>query len=262
MSLSFGSLILFISGIALGVFFLTLKLLSERKANQRKLEARDKSIAELSCRIPVEEAQSRFAALQAEIDGLREKLAEREAEHELALADAAQQAVLEREEIHSTLSKAYDSRVSALRQALANDYTSLKNEINGLLGIVKTVERWHDEMQAILANNRDIKKQNEDFARVVKNVVMLALNAAIEAARAGEHGRGFAVVADGVRELATSSERLAHNFQNNLIKNDLVTTTTFQDMQASSNMIRTIVSGLLATSDKIQLAIVSEELTA
>jgi methyl-accepting chemotaxis protein len=84
---------------------------------------------------------------------------------------------------------------------------------------------------------------------------MLALNASIEAARAGEQGRGFAVVADGVRDLATTADSVLKNFKANLFKNDLVTTTTFQDMQASSNMIRTVVLGLKTTADRIQSAL-------
>ena len=84
---------------------------------------------------------------------------------------------------------------------------------------------------------------------------MLALNAAIEAARAGEAGRGFAVVADGVRVLADISTRLAQEYKRNLDKNDLVTTTTFQDMQASGNMIRTAVFGLRSTTDNIRSTI-------
>ncbi|MDR3411709.1 MAG: methyl-accepting chemotaxis protein [Formivibrio sp.] len=142
-----------------------------------------------------------------------------------------------------------------LRDTLNAEHRVLQNEINSLLGIVKTVERWHDEMQAILGNNRELKDQNDEFARIVKNVVMLALNAAIEAARAGEHGRGFAVVADGVRDLALTSSKLAHDYRNNLDKNDLITTTTFQDMQASGNMVRTAVFGLRARTEKIQSTI-------
>jgi methyl-accepting chemotaxis protein len=81
---------------------------------------------------------------------------------------------------------------------------------------------------------------------------MLALNAAIEAARAGEAGRGFAVVADGVRDLANTSMQLSNEYKKNLSKNDLITTTTFQDIQASGNMIRNVLFGLKATTDKIQ----------
>jgi hypothetical protein len=254
--------IYFMAGIALGAFALALRLVSERKASQHKLKERDKIIAEMSGRIPVDEAQAHLSALKLEMDGLREELACQSAMHEQALADLIKQASLDRDEMISKSWLANDARISRLRDSLVSDHATLERDAGALLGLVKTVERWHDEMQAILANNSDLKKQNESFSRIIKNVVMLALNASIEAARAGEHGRGFAVVADGVRDLAVSSETLAQNFQNNLFKNDLVTTTTFQDMQASGNMIRTLVFGMKATIDNIQSVIASEDLAA
>jgi methyl-accepting chemotaxis protein len=66
---------------------------------------------------------------------------------------------------------------------------------------------------------------------------MLSLNAAIEAARAGDNGRGFAVVAEEVRKLAHSSEGLSREYSKNLYRNDLITTSTFQDIQAGGKMI-------------------------
>ncbi|HWV17456.1 MAG TPA: methyl-accepting chemotaxis protein [Rhodocyclaceae bacterium] len=114
------------------------------------------------------------------------------------------------------------------------------------------LERWHEEIQSILDNNKDLKRKNSEFKSINQSVVMLALNAAIEAARAGEHGRGFAVVADGVRELALTSTRLAGEYQQYLDMNDLVTTTTFQDMQASGNVIRTTVANLNSVCERLR----------
>nr|WP_293227499.1 methyl-accepting chemotaxis protein [Paludibacterium sp.] len=114
-------------------------------------------------------------------------------------------------------------------------------------------------MQTILVNNRRLKEQNESFAGIVKSVVMLALNAAIEAARAGEHGRGFAVVADGVRSLAQGAGELSGEYKKNLERNDLITTATFQDLQASGNMIRTAVFGLRAASERAYALLEAEE---
>lgn len=249
---------LFVSGIALGAFLLSLKLSSERKTHHHELEERDETMRGLSGRIPAEEHQTRLAVLQSEIDDLRKKLSHQHAAHESQLAETQRRALSERDKMLIDTHHAHASKISALRSSLVSDHTALQGDIEALLDIVKTVERWHDEMQAILENNNDLKAQNENFSRIVKSVVMLALNASIEAARAGEQGRGFAVVAEGVRDLATTAEVLAQNFKQNLFKNDLVTTTTFQDMQASSNMIRTVVFGLKTTTDKIQSVIVSE----
>jgi len=80
------------------------------------------------------------------------------------------------------------------------------------------------------------------------------LNAAIEAARAGEQGRGFAVVADEVRTLATRSENLSADYRENLNKNDLLTTSTFQDIQAGGRMIETSIKTIINTNKNIKEA--------
>ena len=131
-------------------------------------------------------------------------------------------------------------------------FGKLKSDVESLLGIVSMLERWHEEIQSILDNNKDLKRKNSEFKSINQSVVMLALNAAIEAARAGEHGRGFAVVADGVRELALTSTKLAGEYQQYLDMNDLVTTTTFQDMQASGNVIRTTVANLNSVCERLR----------
>lgn len=243
------------AGIVLGVVFGLWRVLVERRISQTRIAAQDRLIADLSNRITHEELESQLGDLRAEAESLRYLLAKQASAHEVALAHAAETAIVDCEEQLQQAKQAHAQQLAMLRDTLNAEHRVLQNEINSLLGIVKTVERWHDEMQAILGNNRELKDQNDEFARIVKNVVMLALNAAIEAARAGEHGRGFAVVADGVRDLALTSSKLAHDYRNNLDKNDLITTTTFQDMQASGNMVRTAVFGLRARTEKIQSTI-------
>jgi methyl-accepting chemotaxis protein len=149
-----------------------------------------------------------------------------------------------------------------LRQTLRSEQAALAHDVEQLFGLTRTLQRWHDEMQAILQNNRRLKEQNESFAGIVKSVVMLALNAAIEAARAGEYGRGFAVVADGVRQLALNAGELSGEYKKNLERNDLVTTSTFQDLQASGNMVRTAVFSLRAASDSLFDKLAEQEAVA
>ncbi|MCW8929578.1 MAG: methyl-accepting chemotaxis protein [Gammaproteobacteria bacterium] len=101
-------------------------------------------------------------------------------------------------------------------------------------------------------HNSIMHKKNDEFFSIVKQVIILSLNAAIEAARAGEQGRGFAVVADEVRTLATRSENLSADYRENLNKNDLLTTSTFQDIQAGGRMIETSIKNIINTNKNIK----------
>lgn len=119
-----------------------------------------------------------------------------------------------------------------------------QDTIARLLGLVRTFERWHDDMNELIAHNREMHHKNDEFALIVNQVIIVALNASIEAARAGAHGRGFAVVAQEVRDLAQRAEKLSKSYRANLYQNDLITTTTFQDLQAGGKMIMGAVIGL------------------
>ena len=133
--------------------------------------------------------------------------------------------------------------LNSKQQALAS-YRSMADEVDTLLGLVKTFERWHDDMNALIRHNREMHALNDDFATIVRQMVIVTLNASIEAARAGEQGRGFAVVASEMRNLATRAEKLSKDYRNRLYENDLITTTTFQGLQAGGKMIMGSVIGL------------------
>lgn len=113
----------------------------------------------------------------------------------------------------------------------------VKKNVTHLFSVLETFNRWDEEMAELMSHNKFMRKQNSQFANIVKQIIILALNASIEAARAGETGRGFAVVAEEVKELATRSSGLSDSYRDNLNKNDLITTATFQDIQASGKMI-------------------------
>ncbi|POA99451.1 chemotaxis protein [Chromobacterium sinusclupearum] len=225
-----------------------------------QLSERDARIAELERLEPPERVAERYrqqleaaeAAHGRKLDEMKAQLAQLEAEAQ-RLAEAARESA--RRESRDEALQALQSVRAEMRQEQA----TLAGDVELLLGLVQTIERWHEEMQAILVNNRRLKEQNEDFSTIVKNVVMLALNASIEAARAGEYGRGFSVVADGVRQLASNAADLSGEYKKNLERNDLVTTTTFQDLQACGNMIRTAVFGLKASSERILAKLESGE---
>jgi methyl-accepting chemotaxis protein len=175
-------------------------------------------------------------AARSELQQQREELAKHRND------SRQQQAQMQRE--HEALLRQLGESAGHLKSRALRNCDSLGGEITQLLSLVKTFERWHAEMSTLLAHNREMHSKSEEFSAIVEQVVIVALNASIEAARAGEHGRGFAVVANEIRSLAARAEKLSKDYRANLYKNDLITTTTFQDLQAGGKMIVGAVIGL------------------
>ena len=175
-------------------------------------------------------------ALRAEIDGLRAagqaaamewraRSSALEAQHAQALQSVMQQA-----------HQAFDASQGSSHE--------VAGAIRDLYGMEMTFERWHADMTVLLAHNRGMHAKNEEFSLIVRQMVMVALNASIESARAGATGRGFGIVANEMRSLSARAEALSMDYRRTLYENDLITTTTFQDMQAGGRMILGAVRGL------------------
>lgn len=169
-----------------------------------------------------------------------------------------QQKVLDRDAEIRELKTSHSSELYNLQQTseeriqgLQAQLETVQNDLHNLSGLLSTFERWDSSLSKLMDHNAEMHKQNQEFFGIVKQIVILALNAAIEAARAGEHGRGFAVVADEVRSLATRSQELSESYRENLNKNDLLTTTTMQDIQAGGKMLLTDVSSTSALVNDI-----------
>ena len=202
--------------------------------------------------------ESEKAALEKELSGrvavseleqLKGQLAQQvEAYQELSVAadNNLSQALADKEQEQQGILQNLNQQIETI-QASKHQYSSdiqhgldqIQNQLAELSEVMMTFERWHESLTELMDHNKAMSEQNKQFSNIVKQIVILALNAAIEAARAGEFGRGFAVVADEVRALALRSQELSTSYRENLYKNDILTTATFQDIQASGKMIVT-----------------------
>ncbi|MES2610762.1 MAG: methyl-accepting chemotaxis protein [Pseudomonadota bacterium] len=192
-------------------------------------------------------AANENAHLKAMIDQLHDSLKQAHAQmHQAANEWEQEQRSIE----HSAGQQARD----VVQGAMGHSQT-LAKALAELQGISKTFDRWHADMSKLVAHNKDMHEKNDEFARIVRQMVIVALNASIEAARAGSAGRGFAVVANEMRTLSVNAEALSKHYRDNLYKNDLIATTTFQDMQAGGKMIINASMGLALTNRKIQSAL-------
>ncbi|WP_394778366.1 methyl-accepting chemotaxis protein [Undibacterium sp.] len=189
-----------------------------------------------------------------QVDALRQQVEQAMQEQQQQLAQQTQlleqekndyldQLQLRQSEHEELLAGVTGRNADSKSQALENCARS-EDTIHKLLGLVKTFERWHEDMNVVITHNRSMHSKNDEFALIVNQMIIVALNASIEAARVGAQGRGFAVVATEIRALAQRAEQLSKDYRSNLYQNDLITTTTFQDLQAGGKMIIGAVIGL------------------
>lgn len=180
--------------------------------------------------------------LREQVESVEEALSQERRAHQDEVSELQREA-------EQTLERLKAEHAQITAAALSN-CDSLSAEVNSLLGLVKTFERWHTDLNVLIAHNGQMHIKNDEFSSIVRQTIIVTLNASIEAARAGEQGRGFAVVADEMRVLVTRAEKLSKDYRNSLFANDLITTTTFQDLQASGKMIIGSVMGLELANKK------------
>lgn len=230
-----------LAGAVLGMYYVhrskLIPLHAQWQSERAQLEQ------EIARRVPAEDVER---LRDEHATALRELAASHASELDHAQSEAqAQQHDLDalRKE-HAHTQQTLESTLARQSQSIAQQKDALRKDVNDLLTIISTIERWNDSMSKLVQTNNEMQQRNGEFAEIVQQIIILALNATIEAARVGEAGRGFAVVAQEVKSLANRSEGFSAGYKDSLYQSDAVTVATFQDIQASGKMILTAVHAL------------------
>ena len=181
-----------------------------------------------------------------------EQMHRAKAELQEQLQAAQEQARSAAQALEHAQAQAQDLR--ALLSQRSSSAARIAGEAARLGQLSATFERWHEQLNVLLAQNREMHMQSDELRSIARHVVMVSLNASIEAARAGQAGRGFAMVAAEVRTLANRAEVLSRDYRDSLNRNDLLTTAAFQDIQAGGKMILATLASIESTARALQSA--------
>ena len=197
------------------------------------------------------EAGAQHDAALAQADARHQERTEQEKrEFESLVADLRDD--LARQSASGDEARAAHAAVLEFKEEWGRQAASIATEAVRLKELAVTFERWHEQMISLMEQNQEMHSKNQELSSIVAHVLIVSLNASIEAARAGAAGRGFSVVASEVRTLASRSQDLSKSYRDSLHRNDLITTATFQDIQAGGKMIVASLGSVAALANQLQ----------
>ncbi|MDI9370577.1 MAG: HAMP domain-containing protein [Synergistaceae bacterium] len=219
------------------------------------------SIAEImeASRLVQDRAEDLSAAAEESTASIEEVLAltERVSVHTESAAAAVEESSASVDEVASAAQAAAQAAAEAGEGAILISDAARKGgeSVEVMSGMIDRTAAAGTQVESAVENLagtvRDISGFVATITQIADQTNLLALNAAIEAARAGEAGRGFAVVAEEVRKLAEESNRAAGEVENLISEIESRTEGALRDSDASSAILKDLVSKAADTSDVI-----------
>lgn len=195
---------------------------------------------------------------KAEYDKLQDQLSEQEEASTLTLQGVEEDHKKRREfltqsidELNGHIAGIDEGKMTQTVQENMELTRQTIKKMEELLELVSTFERWHDGLNMVKNSLNTINALNDQFQEVGQRAKVLSLNARIEASKSGAAGKGFNIVANEFTGLAQRTSELCHQNREELEKNELLITASFQDTQAGSRMVINTVNYLKTLTDEL-----------
>ena len=115
------------------------------------------------------EADEREQTLQQTINQLQEQLEQMQLQRDNEQHAAQSELSDIKRSLDQQLRTVMDGAAGNREQTLVN-CSRLAESINNLLGLIKTFERWHADMNVLPTHNRQMHERNDEFAAIVRQV--------------------------------------------------------------------------------------------
>ncbi|WP_238533963.1 ATP-binding protein, partial [Herbaspirillum lusitanum] len=149
-----------LSGVPLALMLKRQKMRMRRMVDVDQVDALKRNV-----QLTLDEYQQNIDARQQELEAQRR-------DNDVRLAQT-------RRDTEKVVAQLSSQNSQSVARVLENCDAS-QETISNLLGLMRTFERWHDDMNVLITHNREMHRKNDEFALIVNQVIIVALNAGTE----------------------------------------------------------------------------------